>query len=174
MYVFIYVLMYVFMYVCMSVLGLHCCTQAFSSCSERGLLFVAVCGLLIAVASLVVEHGLQVHGLQQLWRTGLVALWHVGSSQTRAQTRIPCIGRRILNHCATREVPVLFFKLYDFELFSQWWFQHLQCASLFITVCFRITLISIPAKCRNLLQYISFPHFVCITIIIYIVSVYML
>ena len=30
----------------------------FSSCSEQGLLFVAVCGLLIAVASLVVEHGL--------------------------------------------------------------------------------------------------------------------
>ena len=32
-------------------LGLCCCRQAFSSCSERGLLFVAVCGLLIAVAS---------------------------------------------------------------------------------------------------------------------------
>ena len=32
--------------------------QAFSSCGERGLLFVAVCGLLIAVASLVAEHGL--------------------------------------------------------------------------------------------------------------------
>ena len=30
----------------------------FSSCSERGLLFVAVRGLLIAVASLVAEHGL--------------------------------------------------------------------------------------------------------------------
>ena len=28
------------------------------------LLFVAVCGLLIAVASLVVEHGLSAHGLQ--------------------------------------------------------------------------------------------------------------
>ena len=25
------------------------------------------------------------------------------SSQTRARTRVPCIGRRILNHCATRE-----------------------------------------------------------------------
>ena len=37
-------------------LGLHCCVQAFSSCSERGLLFVAVCRLLIAVASLVAEH----------------------------------------------------------------------------------------------------------------------
>ena len=42
----------------LAVLGLHGCVQAFSSCSERGLLFVAVCGLLIAVASLVVEHGL--------------------------------------------------------------------------------------------------------------------
>ena len=34
---------------------------------------------------------------------GLVALRHVGSSQTRARTRVPCIGRQILNHCATRE-----------------------------------------------------------------------
>ena len=40
---------------------------------------------------------------QQLWRTGLVAPWHVGSSRARARTRVPCIGRRILNHCATRE-----------------------------------------------------------------------
>ena len=32
--------------------------RAFSSCRERGLLFVVVRGLLIAVASLVVEHGL--------------------------------------------------------------------------------------------------------------------
>ena len=30
----------------------------FSSCGEPGLLFVVVCGLLIAVASLVAEHGL--------------------------------------------------------------------------------------------------------------------
>ena len=38
-----------------------------------------------------------------MWLTGLVAPWHVGSSQTRARTRVPCIGRQILNHCATRE-----------------------------------------------------------------------
>ena len=43
----------------LAVLGLRCCTRAFSSCGERGLLFVAVLGLLIAVASLVAEHGLQ-------------------------------------------------------------------------------------------------------------------
>ena len=47
-----------FIYI-LAALGLRCCAQAFSSCSERGLLFVAVRGLLIAVASLVAEHGLQ-------------------------------------------------------------------------------------------------------------------
>ena len=47
-----------FIYLCLTALGLHCCARAFSSCGERGLLFFAVCGLLIAVASLVVEHGL--------------------------------------------------------------------------------------------------------------------
>ena len=46
------------LYLFMAVLGLHCCAQAFSSCGEQGLLFVAVRGLLIAVASLVAEHGL--------------------------------------------------------------------------------------------------------------------
>ena len=40
------------------VLGLRCCAGDFSSCSERGLLLVAVHRLLIAVASLVAEHGL--------------------------------------------------------------------------------------------------------------------
>ena len=43
---------------------LCCCVWAFSSCVEQGLLFVAVHRLLIAVASLVVEHGLQARGLQ--------------------------------------------------------------------------------------------------------------
>ena len=42
----------------LAALGLCCCAQAFSGCDERGLLFVAVRGLLIAVASLVAEHGL--------------------------------------------------------------------------------------------------------------------
>ena len=42
----------------LAVLGLHCCARAFSSCGERGLLFVAVHGLLMAVASPVAECGL--------------------------------------------------------------------------------------------------------------------
>ena len=47
-----------FIYLFLAALGLRCCTWAFSSCGEWGLLFVAVHGLLIAVASLVAEHGL--------------------------------------------------------------------------------------------------------------------
>ena len=46
------------MYLFLAALGLRCCVRASSSCGERGLLFVAVCGLLIAVASLVAEQGL--------------------------------------------------------------------------------------------------------------------
>ena len=46
----------------------------FSSCGERGLLLVAVHRLLIALASLVVEHGLQAHGLPQLWHAGSVVV----------------------------------------------------------------------------------------------------
>ena len=61
--------------------------------------------------SVVVAHG--------LWSAGSVVVAHglscsaadVGSSQTRARTRVPCIGRRILNHCATREALHNFLKL---------------------------------------------------------------
>ena len=52
--VFFFKLIYLFL----TALGLRCCTQAFSSCGEWGLLFVAVCRFLIAVASLVAENGL--------------------------------------------------------------------------------------------------------------------
>ena len=52
----LYLCMYGWLAAWMAALGLRCCARAFSSCSERGLLFVAVHGLLIAVASLVAEH----------------------------------------------------------------------------------------------------------------------
>ena len=57
---------------------------------------------------------------QQLWLTGPAAPRHVGSSQTRARTRVPCISRQILNHCATREAPETSFiqlKIYYVYLF---------------------------------------------------------
>ena len=47
----------------LAVLGLRFCARAFSSCCERGPLFIAVCRPLTVVASLVVEHRLQTRRL---------------------------------------------------------------------------------------------------------------
>ena len=53
-----FLIIYLFIYLFLAALGLCCCMRAFSSCGERGLLFIAVHGFLIVVASLVVEHRL--------------------------------------------------------------------------------------------------------------------
>ena len=52
-------LLFFFFSLILAALSLLCCTRDFSSCSERGLLFIAVFRLLIAVASLFVEQGIQ-------------------------------------------------------------------------------------------------------------------
>ena len=52
--VFFLILIYLFW----AALGLLCFAWAFSSRSERGLLYIVLCRLLIVVASLVVEHKL--------------------------------------------------------------------------------------------------------------------
>ena len=79
-----------FIYLFLAVLGLCCCAWAVSSCGKRGILFVA-------------EPGSRSSNFSSC------DTWHVGSSQTRDQTHVPCIGRRILNHCATREIPEITF-----------------------------------------------------------------
>ena len=62
---FIYLLLFFnkFIYLFLAVLGLHFCVRAFSSCSERGPLFIAVCRPLTVMASLVAEHRLQTRRL---------------------------------------------------------------------------------------------------------------
>ena len=54
-----------------------------------------------------------VYVAHRLQRTGsvvvahdLVTLWHVESSLIRDQTCVPCFGRQILMHCATRESKI--------------------------------------------------------------------
>ena len=61
----------------------------FSCCSGQGLLFTALCGVLICSGSLIAEQGFRALGIQQLgrlgsraqaqclWHTGLVVLWRV-------------------------------------------------------------------------------------------------
>ena len=128
-----------YIYIFLAALGLRCCVRAFSSCGERGLFFIAVHGLLIVMVYLVAEllklcsrhpgfsscstwasvvavHGLSSCDVRALGGAGfssfdLVAPWHTGSSRARDVTRVSCIGRRILNHCTTREVPPFNFLL---------------------------------------------------------------
>ena len=82
---------------------------------------IAVCGLSLVVASggysLVGVHGLLIAvsigpevGAQSLWHMGLIAPWHVKSSWTSNQTRVPHIGRQILNYWTTRRTPGIFLR----------------------------------------------------------------
>ena len=48
---------------------------------------------------------------QWFWPMGSVAPWLVGSSQTRDQTHVSCIGRQILNHWITRGALFFIFLL---------------------------------------------------------------
>ena len=91
----------------MAVLGLRFCARAFSSCGKRGPLFIAVRGPLTIAASLVAEHRLQMRRLSNCGSRAqlLRGMRDAGSSQTRARTHVPCIGRQTPNHCATREAP---------------------------------------------------------------------
>ena len=79
----------------LAMLDLHCYTQAFPSRSK----WASHC-----IGSSYCRAWAQVHGWEVVL-TGLVAPRHVESSRTRDQTRVPCIGRWILNHWTTREVP---------------------------------------------------------------------
>ena len=54
--------------------------------------------------------------------TGLVALWHVGSSQTRNRTCVPCIGRQILNHSTPGKPYSALLKYYSRVYQLRWWF----------------------------------------------------
>ena len=60
-FIFIY---YYFLNLLLAALGLRCCARVFSSCGKRGLLFVAVCGLLVAVASLIQSMGSRCAGFR--------------------------------------------------------------------------------------------------------------
>ena len=114
----------------MAALGLRCRAQALSSCSERGLLFLCCgarashCGGLPCCGAWAPGAQTSVGVARGLWSAGSAAMAHgpscsahVGSSQTRARTGVPCIGRQTLNHCATREaLNLLAFKHVSFLL----------------------------------------------------------
>ena len=68
----------------LSVQASHC--SGFSCCGERALGCSGFSSLANGLSSCSSQ-------AQWLWHTGLVALWHVGSSQTKNRTCVSCIGR---------------------------------------------------------------------------------
>ena len=104
---------FIIIFLFLAVLGLRFCARAFLQLQQAGATLhrgarashyrsLSCCGAQAPDAQ-----------AQQLWLTGPAALRHVGFSQTRARTCVPCIGRQILNHCATREAPIRSYSLTD-------------------------------------------------------------
>ena len=96
-----------FIYFGCTALGLHCCTWAFSSCDEQGLLSSCSVHALHCGGFYCSEHGLSsigsvfvVHGLS--CPVACAVFPHQVSNP------VPCISRETLNHQATREVPGYF------------------------------------------------------------------
>ena len=112
---FFYKFIYLF-YLFLAVLGLHFCARAFSSYGKRGPLFIAVHGPLTIAASLVAEHRLQTCRLSSCGSRAqlLRGMWDL--PRPGLEPVSPCISRQILNHCATREAPVLWFLRYLFNI----------------------------------------------------------
>ena len=59
----LFIYLFIYLYLFLAVLGLRFCARAFSSCGERGPLFIAVRGPLTIAASPVAEHKLQTRRL---------------------------------------------------------------------------------------------------------------
>ena len=96
-----------------------------SSCFKYFYLFIFIWGAVLGLRGCVCVLWLQQAGAtlhlrgsgfllqpQQLRHRGFRTPRHTGSSCPRDRTRVLCIGRWILNHRTTREVPRLFFQLY--------------------------------------------------------------
>ena len=97
-----------FIYLFLAALAFHCCMQAFSSCKSGVYSLAAVSGLLIAVASLVGEHG--------LWSMGSVVLVPRPSFSTscgmlpdQELNLCPLHWQAYSYHWTTREGPVIIF-----------------------------------------------------------------
>ena len=77
----------------MAVLDLHCCTQSFFSLSEQELI-ISSCHARASNCTGFSRCGAQTLGA---WTSLLRGMWNLPGPWTWAQTRVPCIGRWILN-----------------------------------------------------------------------------
>ena len=98
---------YIFIFVCTGYALLSC---GFSLVVASGGLSLVVLPRLLLLQST----GSRVQA-QHLWCMGMDALWHVGSSQTRDRTCVPCTERQILIHHTVRQVERPFYIAHIFN-----------------------------------------------------------
>ena len=117
---------YLFIYLFLAVLDLRFCARAFSSCSERGPLFIAVPGPLTIVTSLVVEHGLQTHRLSSCGsRTRLLRdMWDL--PRPGLEPVSPALAGRFLTTAPPGKPSVLLLVISMFKLSISSWFSFVQ------------------------------------------------
>ena len=91
-----YARIFIIIYLFWAAVGLPCCTQACSSCSQQGL---TLCG----GAEVSHRSGFVLWSTGSRY-TGLVAPRRVVSYRTRDQTCVCSVGRHLLSPCTTREI----------------------------------------------------------------------
>ena len=105
LFLFLFFNIYLFIYLFMAVLGPRFCARALPSCGKRRPLLIVVCGPLTIAASPVAEHRLQMRRPSNCGSRAqlLCGMWD--PPRPGLEPVVPCIGRQMLNHCATREAP---------------------------------------------------------------------
>ena len=107
---------YLFIYLFLAVLGLRFCARAFSSCGERGPLFIAVRGPFTVAASLVAEDKLQMHRLSSCgaWTQLLLGMWDL--PRPGLEPVSPPLAGRFSTTVPPAKPPCFFFLLLLFSL----------------------------------------------------------
>ena len=95
-----------YLFICFWLCGVFFAVWAFLWLWQAGATLWLWCeGLSLQWLFLLQSTGSREPGLQYLWHMGLVVPLHVRFSWIRGRTQVSCIGRWILYHWATREVP---------------------------------------------------------------------
>ena len=118
---FIYINLFIYLYLFLAVLGLRFCAGAFSSCGERGPLFIAVRGPLTFAASLVAEHRLQTRRLSSCGSRAqsLRGMWDPPRPELEPVS--PALAGRLSNTAPPGKPQHPFFSLENFKLAPIFW-----------------------------------------------------
>ena len=131
-----------FIYLFLAALGLHFCARAFSSCGERGPLFIVVHGPLTIAASLVAEHRLQTRRLSNCGSRAQLLRGMWDPPRPGLEPVSPALAGR-LSTTAPPGKPLSFFKVLSNVT------KH-QTKGLETAVCLNLHLVLPPTHCNSI------------------------